>query len=100
MVRCFSTSLLWNGKEETTSGRGGGDDEPTAANVTMKFRYRSKVGRVGKQIQLAIKELAFVRCRNESSIFLVCREYRDSRLSSTMLHAETRINDEKGENFT
>lgn len=74
-------------------------DEPTAANVTMKFRYRSKVGRLGKQIQLATKELAFVRCRNGSSIFLVSREYRDSPLSFT-IHAETRINDEKGKNFT
>lgn len=54
---------------------GGRIDDPTAANVTMKFRYRSKVGRVGKQIQLATKELAFVRCQNGSSIFLVSSEF-------------------------
>lgn len=80
-------------------GGGGRIDEPTTTNVTMKFRYQSKVGQVGKQIQLATKELASVRCRNASSVFLISSEYPDSRLSFT-IHAETWTNDEKGKNFT
>ena len=88
-------------RRKTTRGKGAGGrrriDEPTAANVTMKFRYQSKVGRVGKQIQLATKELAFVHCRNGLSIFLVCLSPSMLKLGRTTRKAKiSRDNDRVG----